>query len=204
MPVFLTLGQVTFQNFEIPEMINFGGSQSMSVKKLIGGQRQIDAMGRDDDDISWSGLFQGSTANFRAAFLDGMRVNGAAIPLTFSQYNFLVVIKDFKPVFKRFYWIEYSITCTIFQDLNKPFPLLLPVAYDDAIGNALTEANDIAFVIANPSITSALALLSEAINSVSSIQNASASVIATITGPLNSAIDVTNQQIASLSAGTFS
>jgi len=203
MPVFLTLGQVTFQNFEIPESINFGGGQSLSVKKLIGGQRVVDAMGRDDDDISWSGLFQGSTANFRAAFLDGMRVSGAAIPLFFSQYNFLVVIKEFKPVFKRFYWIDYSIVCTIVQDLNKPFPVLLPVAYDDAIQNALTEANDLATVIDNPGISSSLAILSESINSLSSIQNASASAIATVTGPLNSAISTTGSAISSLSASTF-
>lgn len=203
MPVFLTLGDVTFENFEIPSQINFGGSQATAVHKLVGGERVIDAMGRDDDDISWSGLFQGSTANFRAAYIDGLRVKGKPLPLTWSQYNFLVIIKEFKPIYTRYYWLEYSITCQVIQDLNKPFPLLLPVAYDDAIQNALTEANDIATAIKNPSISSSLALLSETINSISSIQNASASVIATITGPLNSAISETAKAIGTTSAGIF-
>lgn len=203
MAVFLTLGPVTFANFEIPEGINFAGSQSLSVKKLIGGQRVIDAMGRDDDDITWSGLFQGSTANFRAQYLDNLRVQGAPLPLTWSTYNFSVLIKDFKPVFNRFYWIPYTITCTVIQDLNKPFPVLLPVAYNDAINNAMTEANDIAAELANPSITASLALLSEALNNVASIQNASSSVIATVTGPLDSAIQTTQQQITQLTSSTF-
>lgn len=203
MPVFLTLGDVTFQNFEIPGAINFGGEQMLSVKKLVGGERIIDAMGRDDSDISWNALFQGSTANFRAAYLDGLRVKGKPLPLTWSQYNFIVLIKKFEPVFIRYYWLEYSITCTVIQDLNKPFPLLLPVAYDDAIQNALTEANDLAAVIANPSIISSLAILSESINAVASIENATASTITTITGPLDSAINVTSEQISELSAGIF-
>lgn len=203
MPIFVTLGDVTFENFEVPPQINFGGSQATAVHKLVGGERVIDAMGRDDDNISWTGLFQGSTANFRAAYIDGLRVKGKPLPLTWSQYNFLVIIKEFKPVFIRYYWLEYSITCEVIQDLNKPFPLLLPNAYDDAIQNALDEANDLATAIRNPGIDSSLAILSETINGISSIQNASASVLATITGPLNSAISETAKAIGTTSTGIF-
>lgn len=203
MPVFLTLGPITFANFEIPEDINFGGLQMLSNKKMVGGQRQVDAMGRDDDEISWSGIFQGVEATFRASFLNGLRIKGQPLPLTWSQFNYLVLIKDCKLRFKRFYWIEYTITCTVIQDLNNPFPILLPVSYNDAIDNALTEANDLAFLIANPSITSSMALLSASINNLASIENATSSAITTVTGPLDSAINVTNQQISSLSGGTF-
>lgn len=203
MAVFLTLGPITFANFEIPEGINFGGSQMLSVKKLVGGQRQIDAMGRDDDDISWRAIFQGGEANFRASFLDGLRIKGQPLPLTWSQYNYLVLIKSCRLTFRRFYWLEYDITCTVVQDLNSPFPILLPVSYDDAIDNALTEANDLAFLIANPSITSSMALLSASINDLASIENATASAVATVTGPLDSTINTVNQQISSLSGSTF-
>lgn len=203
MAVFLTLGPITFANFEIPEQINFGGAQSLSVKKLVGGQRVVDAMGRDDADISWSGLFQGATAEFRANYLDGLRVAGAPLPLSWSQHNYSVVIKEFSPVFNRFYWIPYSITCTVVQNLNLPFPVLLPVAYNDAINNQLTEANDLAEVINNPSISSSIAILSDAINNLASIENATASEIATVTGPLTDAINVTNQQIQQLNASVF-
>jgi len=203
MAVFLTLGEVTFQNFEIPEQINFGGSQMLSVQKLIGGQRQIDGMGRDDDDITWSGLLQGAFASFRASFLDGMRVSGKAVPLFWSQFNYMVVIKEFKAVFRRFYWIDYTITCTVVQDLNKPFTILLPNAYNDIINNAMAEANDLALVIKNPGISSSIALLSETINSIASLENATASVLAGIAGPLASALDATKNAISSTSSGLF-
>lgn len=168
----LTLGQVIFQNFEIPERINFGGEQALAVKELVGGQRVVDAMGRRDDDISWSGLFFGEAAQYRAKFLDGMRVAGAKLPLTFSQFSYLVVIKEFKASFERFYQIPYDIKVTVVQDLNKPFPILIPASYDDAIANLTTEANDLALVANNSSINAALAALNIAINALPSLQNA--------------------------------
>jgi len=173
MTTFLTLGPITFANFEIPQRINFGGTQALSVKQLVGGARIIDVMGRIDDDITWSGLFFGETAMYRAQYLDSLRVQGAPLPLTFSSFNYSVVIKDFACSFERTYQIPYKITCTVIQDLNKPISMLLPVGYNDAINNLMTEANDLALLIANPSVTSSMALLSAAIQAVPSIQSAS-------------------------------
>lgn len=185
--IFLTLGAITFANYEIPERLNFGGLQALSVKKLVGGQRVIDAMGPDDDDIAWSGLFFESVATFRAQYLDQMRRLGTAIPLTWGQFNYLVVIKDFKANFERTYQIPYSITVTVIQDLNSPITILVPVAYNDAILGMLAEANDLAFFIANPSVLSAMTLLSAAINNVPDFNVATSTQIATIISPLAAA-----------------
>lgn len=201
--VFLTLGSVTFANFEVPSSINFGGDQALSDKKLVGGRRSIDAMGRVDDDISWSGMFRGSTATFRARFLDGLRVKGDQVSLTWSQFNYNVVIKSFKCSFNAFYEIPYSITVAVIQDLNKPFPILLPVAYNDAISAAMVEARDLAATIKDGSISAAIALLSVTINAIPSIANASSSVLATITGPLNSSILAVNNYIDSLGGSSL-
>lgn len=204
MSVTLTLGEVTFSNYEIPQTINFGGSQALSIKQLVGGQRIIDAMGRIDDDITWSGLFFGSTAVFRAKFLDGMRVAGAAIPLTYSQFNYSVVIKDFKANFERNYQIPYQITVSVIQDLNKPFPVLLPVGYDDAIQNLLIEANDLAVLIMNANVTTAMLAVTEAINNLPSLSNASDAELATVLSPVISAQSVVAQTISLVSTGIFS
>lgn len=201
--VFLTLGPITFANNEVPSAINFGGEQSLSDKKLVGGRRSIDAMGRIDDDISWSGMFRGSTATFRARFLDGLRSKGDQLSLTWSQFNYNIVIKSFKCSFNAFYEIPYSITVAVIQDLNKPFPVLLPVAYNDAISAAMVEARDLAATIRDPSISAAIALLSVTINSIASISNASSSVLATITGPLNSSIVAVNNYIDSLGGSSI-
>lgn len=199
----LRLGEVTFANFEIPEKINFGGDQSLAVKNLVGGQRVVDAMGRLDDDITWSGMFFGSTATFRARFLDAMRTQASKLPLTWSQFSFLVVIKSFKPSFEREYQIPYTITCTVVQDLTKPFPVLLPVAYNDAILNQLVLANDLASLVANPNVTNAMTLLSVAINNVADFNIATDTQIASVLSPLISAQQTVGTAISVLSSGIF-
>jgi len=46
----------------------FGGAQMMAIHKLIGGQRVIDTLGPDDENISWTGRFVGAgTVSLRFA-----------------------------------------------------------------------------------------------------------------------------------------
>jgi hypothetical protein len=204
MTIFLTLGQVTFTNFEIPESINFGGSQALAEKRFVGGRRDIHAMGGFDGDISWSGLMFESTASFRAQFLDNMRIAGAALPLTWGIFNYLVVIKEFNANFERSYQIPYSITCTVIQNLNNPLPVLLPVGYNDAILNILAELNDLALLIANPSVSSAMALVAAAINDIPSIANATTTALIPLISAIESAQVVVAGAITTTSAGIFS
>ncbi len=203
MTIFLKLGEVTFSNFEIPERINFGGAQALAVKQLVGGQRVIDAMGRVDDDISWSGLMFESTASFRAQFLDSMRMSGAPLALTWGIFNYLVVIKEFRANFERSYQIPYSITCTVIQNLNNPLPLLLPVGYNDAVSVMMAELNDLAVLVNNPSVSSSMALVASALNDIPSLQNASATALIPLINSINSAQGVVASAIASIVAGVF-
>ena len=62
--VTLLLGPVAFQDFEVPCGVNFGGRQRLALHRLPGGSRVIDALGRDDAQISFSGIFSGSDALF--------------------------------------------------------------------------------------------------------------------------------------------
>ncbi len=198
MTTFLTLGAITFTNFEIPERINFGGQQALAIKQLVGGKRIVDAMGRIDDDISWSGLMFESTATFRAQFLDAMRIQGIPLPLTWGQFNYQVVIKSFQASFERTYQIPYSITVTVIQDLNVPLPFLVPVAYNDAIIAMMSEANDLANEIANPSVSSAMAILSAAIQEIPNFNIATSTELATIVGPLAGAQSAVTTAISGL------
>lgn len=200
--VFLTLGPITFQNDEVPERINFGGDQGLAVKQLIGGQRVVDALGRIDDDISFSGMFFGSNATFRAKFLDSLRVLGTKMTLTWSTFNFQVVIKSFKPSFERTYQIPFSITLQVVQDLNKPFLLLLPVGYSDAILAAMTAANDIATILQNPGIESSLLLVQDAINAIPDLGLGTNTQIASVLGPLGNSISLVSTTIETLMSGS--
>lgn len=203
MTVFLTLGELTFANFEIPSKINFGGDQVLSTKKYVGGQRVIDSLGRDDRIITWSGRFSGATAQQRAKFLDGMRVSGNQYNLYYSQFNYLVKIKSFDCDFELINNIPYKISCEVVQDLNQPFTVLLPVSYNDAIDLLLEQAIDLADLIANPSVSSSIALFSIALNQVGDLDNASSSALATLTEPLNSAISTTADATASVTSSIF-
>jgi hypothetical protein len=87
MPVsYLLFGPVLFQDFELPASITWGGAHSLAIHRLPGGARIIDAMGRDDADITWSGIFSGEDASFRARALDLMRAEGSVWPLTWDSF----------------------------------------------------------------------------------------------------------------------
>lgn len=112
----LVLGPVAFGGFEIPERINFGGAQRLAVHRLPGGARVIDAMGRDDAEIAWSGFFAGPDGAMRARLLDMLRTTGAVLPLTWDSFLYSVVIARFDAQFAAPWWIPYRITCTVLQD----------------------------------------------------------------------------------------
>ena len=105
--VALLLGPVSFQSFEIPARINFGGAQRLAIHRLPGGTRVIDALGRDDSDISFSGTFSGPQATLRARAIDEMRVAGFSIPLTWDVFFYNVIIKKFEADYHSGWWIPY-------------------------------------------------------------------------------------------------
>ena len=112
----LLLGPILFQDFELPASIGWGGAQSLTVHRLPGGTRVIDAMGRDDAEITWSGIFSGQNASARARALDLMRADGGLWPLTWESHFYSVVISSFEAEHRRPNWIPYRLSCTVLQD----------------------------------------------------------------------------------------
>lgn len=112
----LYLGPVAFQDFEVPERIVFGGRQRVAIHQLPGGGRVIDAMGRDDAPLAWTGIFSGPSAAARALQLDLMRAEGLAWPLVWDVFSYLVVVSDFAASYERGNWIPYRIVCSVVVD----------------------------------------------------------------------------------------
>ena len=109
----IIIGGITLNGFEIPESINFGGSQRLSKKQLVGGARQVDAMGWDQDDIQWSGRFRGSSALQRCQAVEGLAVLGQPVTVTYLGLNYTVLIAQFRADLQRMgYEIPYSIVLT--------------------------------------------------------------------------------------------
>lgn len=116
----LLLDAVAFQDFEIPESIKAGGAQALFKHKYPGGLRTIDAMGPDDADITWSGIFMDGTAQDRCKQLDILRRAGQQVVLTWAGYQYLVIIASFEWDFRRVWQIQYSITLAVVQDQTQP------------------------------------------------------------------------------------
>lgn len=133
----LLLGPILFQDFELPASIGWGGSHSLAIHRLPGGARVIDAMGRDDADISWSGIFTGPDATFRARALDLMRAEGLLWPLTWESFFYSVVLARFEADYRRPNWIPYRLTCTVLRDEAA-------AVAEYAISLAATTAQDLA------------------------------------------------------------
>lgn len=134
---YLQLGPVSFASFELPPRIGFGGAQKLAVHTLPGGARVIDAMGRDDADIVWSGAFSGSDAADRARLLDVLRVEGGVLPLAWEAFCYLVVIRRFEASYQSAAWVPYRITCTVVEDLAQSAVLAAIDLAGDLLGDLL-------------------------------------------------------------------
>lgn len=126
----LVLGGIVFKEYEIPESLKFGGSQTAAVHKLIGGSRVVDAMGPDDKDPSWSGRFQGADATDRARALEALRVSGAAVPLVFGAFMYLVIVNHVDCDYERPYQIKYSVNCIVVLSASGGTFAALPATLD--------------------------------------------------------------------------
>lgn len=147
----LLLGPIVFQDFEVPERINFGGAQRLTVHQFPGGARVIDTLGRDDADIAFSGTFTGEDATLRARTLDELRALGTVLPLTWDVFTYSVVIRDFTAQYERAGWIPFRITCTVLRDeaaalIGAPLALAGSMLGDFSAATALTAGLGLAAI----------------------------------------------------------
>ncbi len=92
----VVLGSVVFEGHEVPSRIGVGGAHAVTIHRLPGGGRIVDAMGVDDSAISWGGFFTGPFAANRARLVDSMRQSGELVGLSFGDYAFNVVVVHFE------------------------------------------------------------------------------------------------------------
>lgn len=176
----VTLGGVEFKDFEIPEALPFGGRQQLSIKRLIGGQRSIDAMGGEPEPIAWSGRFRGEDAVSRAKALDAKREAGKAVKLTWGEFAFDVVIESFLPVYLRSFEIPYRIVCEV---ISTPDAASGPDAHQMILGDMATAAG-LGAKIGDSKLSGLLSGLDKAIGKVSNFAKASQSAINSVLDPI--------------------
>ncbi len=158
-PLTLTLDDFIFRDAEIPEQITFGGDQKLAVHRLVGGSRVVDAMGRDDAALEWSGLFLGQDAVRRARHLDGLRIAGRQLDLTWNEFSYKVVIKSFRAPFERFYKIPYTISCEVVQDNSTPVTTQATPGVQELVKADLNPATALVAKYADSTLTQAMSAI---------------------------------------------
>ena len=180
----LVLGDLAFSRYEVPEHIQFGGEQALAVHELVGGKRIVDAMGRQDKMLEWSGIFVGENASERAKYLNYLRIAGKPLQLVWDAYYYQVVIKSAVLDFKRFYEIPYSVSCVVVEDRTTPVSVLTLSSVDQAIGDDMNTANALGAQIGDGPLSGLLGTLNTAIGTVSSFAKATQSTINAVLGPI--------------------
>ena len=191
MPQYLLIGPILFQDFELPPSISWGGAQAMHVHKLLGGARIIDAMGRDDAPITWTGVFTGGDAGLRARAIDLMRAEGASWPLTWDTYFYTVIIERFDADFRRPNWIPYRISCTV---LRAEAVVSTVLSLASSIGADLTAANSAGAGLDLSASTAALAAIGATTSGTSNYAQAQAQINASAS-QANTSLTTTGQQL---------
>lgn len=199
----ITLGGFQFRDLEIPEKINFGGEHKLVVHELVGGERIIDAMGRNDTNIEWTGLIQGSDAIDRALQLENFRTSGQTVTLSWFNLTYQVVVEKFIAHTEKYYQVIYEIGCKTVTSGNDQFGLSSLLGFDQSISNDLSIANGISSSLGMPNISSAMSNLSSAVNAVPTFNGASNATIASVRSPLNVAQSSVTSQLASVSQRLF-
>lgn len=194
MTTILTLGGILFSDFEVPEKISFGGEHQFVVHKLPGGARVIDAMGRDDADISWAGRFRGNAAEFRARSLDFMRISGQPVELVWSTFRYQVLVRSFEADFQQPFEIPYRITCMVVTDETSPFLKAL-LGLDEAIGVDLNQVLQVGAELGIPNVSTAIAGVETATSAVQTFQGASANTVSGVQQAISAAQTATNAAI---------
>lgn len=181
--VTLMLDDFEFTDFEIPQSINFGGRQNLALHDLIGGVRVVDSMGAFSEPISWTGMFRGPDALARARYLDAKRVEGLQLTLTWSEFRYQVVLREFRATFERTYQVPYSITLEVVADESYPQTLLAPtVSIDSLIDyDAIAAADLVAALLAQAEITAGPVTTSTMAGSFGTLQTALKSVTSFVT-----------------------
>jgi hypothetical protein len=176
----VTLGTVTLQGFEVPDSAPWGGGQALTVHKLIGGARVIDAMGVDDRAMTIRGTFLSPDADDRALQVDVMRKAGLPVPFSWSNHVYLVVIKAFEPEYQRPDRVPYALTLEILQDSTQP-PASPDPSDDDLFNASLASiGQSLSSLAANP-LVAAVQVFQSASAAISSVTASIA--LATSFGP---------------------
>ncbi|MDY7525482.1 hypothetical protein [Sphingomonas sp. 10B4] len=181
------LGDFIFGRFEVPERIPFGASQALTVHKLVGGKRVVDAMGRSPHALAWSGWFIGENALAAARYLKGVCEAGAPVPLTWDELAYTVLIESVDYDYVLESRISYQIRCEVVTDDTAPITDVPPLSVEQLVNDDLDAANALSDEIGDPGLSGLMATLTSAVAAIGDFATAPASTITALGTPIGAA-----------------
>jgi hypothetical protein len=120
MALALTLDDITFADFEIPERFGpLGGEQMVARHNFPGGIRTIQKFGGfPPEAVSWSGYLTGATAFDRQQQLDRKRASGATVTLRYGRYAWQGIVTRFHATPGHQFLVPYQITFDPIADVS--------------------------------------------------------------------------------------
>lgn len=112
------IGGITLTIWQTPSEMAMPSQQMLNKHVMVGGQRQIDAMGPDPEVLGWRGLSRGSNASANMAALKALCNSGATVPLTWNAFFYMVKVASFTPVYMRTNEWHYDICCEVVVDAS--------------------------------------------------------------------------------------
>ena len=145
----LSLGQVNFQDMEVPQELALGGSQAVVTHDFPGGIRTVQTFGAfPPESISWEGKLFGSNAQSRSVEIDRMRVAGVSVDLTFGHWSYSCIVHKFTPVIKNIWLIDYKIALIPYIDKSAGTTVATPTPTAESL--TLKTTNQISQTISAP------------------------------------------------------
>lgn len=205
----VTLGDFSFDSFEVPETIRWGGKQHIVSQTMPGGTNVFAAMGIEFPPLSWSGIFDGMNALSRSRQLYTMLNAAALITLSWNDRTYTVMVSDYEASDTKTNWIPYRISCLVLRDetlsSNPPAPSLLSQVTADIAGAiGVTPAQLTQGVGTALSAAQAAATVAGAVTAGSSAALALTGAVATAATAVNAATVLANSQIATLASAAAS
>lgn len=179
-------GPFVFTAAEVPEHIAHGGTQAISVQRLIGGRRIVNPMGADEADITFSGLFayQGTE---RSDFLDSLRRRGDLCTLSWDNRRMQVIVASYRPDYSKPYKIGYTITLLVVANemaLLDAVPAVSPAQQLQMDANSLSQRTG---CLGNATLTAISSSISSALTAMQGVMQPVANGLRPITGAVGAA-----------------
>lgn len=201
--VIITLGDFTFAPTELPETLTPSIKRMGSINTTPGGIRGSSSLGVYENEIKWSGYFEGITSRSRSEYLRYLLGKGDVLPLSFLGRKYKVLIEEYNTEIIQDGIISYSITVSIIENLTAQVTKFLPTGFIELAMQIYGELLDIKTLVKHPPVSEAIDTLGAFLTSLLPTDIIGVSIVNQITSITNDAMNAVEDAIDGIGIWTI-